>query len=70
MELTATEADLIWLELDIHRVTPPRDDIPSAIRPRVEKGVKRIASQADAQFVDAVSQEVRFGPTQFVAHLA
>jgi hypothetical protein len=26
-------------------------------------------SQADAQFVDAVSQEVRFGPTQFVAHL-
>ena len=28
------------------------------------------ASQAGAQFVDAVSQEVRFGPTQFVAHLA
>jgi hypothetical protein len=28
------------------------------------------ASQAGAQFVDAVAQEVRFGPTQFMAHLA
>jgi hypothetical protein len=28
------------------------------------------ASQADPQFVDPVAQEVRFGPPQFVAHLA
>lgn len=28
------------------------------------------ASQARSQFVDSVSQEVRFGPTKFVAHLA
>ena len=28
------------------------------------------AAQADAQCVDAVAQEVRFGSTQFVAHLA
>ena len=27
-------------------------------------------SQADAQLVDTVAQQVCFGPTQFVAHLA
>jgi hypothetical protein len=28
------------------------------------------ASQAGSRLVDAISQEVRFGPTQLVAHLA
>jgi hypothetical protein len=28
------------------------------------------SAEADAQFVNAVAQEVRFGPPQLVAHLA
>src|ERR1039457_5264541 len=44
--------------------------------PRCERRVEEAqdpvmtSSKTDPQFVDSVAQEVRFGPPQFVAHLA